>query len=63
MGWLGTSMAKGGVRAMNAGQKARDRKRRELLDGSSATLPDADEREERRPDTSAEDSKGERPPG
>jgi hypothetical protein len=36
-------MAKGGVRAMNAGQKARERERREREEGSTATLPRGDE--------------------
>jgi hypothetical protein len=43
VGWQGTSMAKGGVRAMNAGQKARERERREREEGSTATLPRGDE--------------------
>ena len=49
MGWQGTSMAKGGVRAMNAGQKARERERREREEGSTATLPRADEPVVRQP--------------
>jgi hypothetical protein len=49
MGWQGTSMAKGGVRAMNAGQKARERERREREEGSSATLPRGDEPVDRPP--------------
>ena len=49
MGWQGTSMAKGGVRAMNAGQKARERQRREQQEGSTATLPRSDEPAEHQP--------------
>jgi hypothetical protein len=42
-------MAKGGVRAMNAGEKARERQRRELVEGSTATLPRGDGVVDRQP--------------
>jgi hypothetical protein len=62
MGWQGTSMAKGGVRAMNAGQKARERQRREQQEGSTATLPRADEPVDRQP-PAGESTEDERPTG
>ena len=62
MGWQGTSMAKGGVRAMNAGTKALERQRREREEGSTATLPRGDDRVESVPSTD-EPSEDEQPTG
>lgn len=62
MGWQGTSMAKGGVRAMNAGQKARERQRREREEGSTATLPRGDEPVEHQP-SAGETTEDDKPTG
>jgi hypothetical protein len=62
MGWQATSMAKGGVRAMNAGQKARERQRREQQEGSTATLPRGDDPAESVP-TADEPTDKEQPTG
>ena len=62
MGWQATSMAKGGVRALNAGEKARERQRREQQEGSTATLPRADEPVDRQP-SADEPTEDEQPTG
>ena len=62
MGWQGTFLGKGGVRAMNAGQKARERQRREEQEGSTAMLPRGDEPIEHQP-SAPEPEKDEHPTG
>ena len=62
MGWQGTFLGKGGIRAMNAGRKARERQRREEQEGSTATLPRGDEPIEHQP-SAPEPEKDEHPTG